>query len=143
MDDAADIETAKVRQGLFRHIENDSSADVAYDTAHDFQVRMGLGYIRVGSGFCDPMSFDQELKIMEVENPFSIYRDPFSKAADGSDMNYAFAVEDLSADEFKEQFPQAEPHSGEEFNSIGHNKSLWAPGDTIRVAEYFSKNLRK
>ncbi|MBK7892894.1 MAG: hypothetical protein IPJ84_19180 [Bdellovibrionales bacterium] len=42
VDDKADIETAKILQGIIRHVENSSDADVAYDTAFDSAVRTWL-----------------------------------------------------------------------------------------------------
>ena len=41
--DGSDVDKAETIKGLLRHIETNSNADVAYDTANDFQVRMGWG----------------------------------------------------------------------------------------------------
>jgi hypothetical protein len=45
-DDNADVEVAEVFNGMIRHIEYISDADVAYDTACENQVSYGEGYIR-------------------------------------------------------------------------------------------------
>jgi len=47
VDDQADIEVAEVFDGIVRHIEYISDADVAYDTACENQVTYGEGYIRI------------------------------------------------------------------------------------------------
>jgi len=46
-DDHADIEVAEIFNGMVRHIEYISDADVAYDTACENQVSYGEGYIRI------------------------------------------------------------------------------------------------
>ena len=47
VDDKADVEVAEIFDGLVRHIEYISDADVAYDTACENQVSYGEGYIRL------------------------------------------------------------------------------------------------
>ena len=46
-DDHADVEVAEIFNGMVRHIEYISDADVAYDTACENQVSYGEGYIRI------------------------------------------------------------------------------------------------
>ncbi len=62
VDDDADIEVAEIFDGMIRHIEYISDADVAYDTACDNQVTYGEGYIRILTEYCDETSFDQDIK---------------------------------------------------------------------------------
>jgi len=47
VDDKADPETAEVLQGIVRHIEVSSHADVAYDNAFFHCVAGGFGYWRI------------------------------------------------------------------------------------------------
>ena len=47
VDDKADVDVAEVFNGMIRHIEYISDADVAYDTACENQVAYGEGYIRL------------------------------------------------------------------------------------------------
>ena len=49
-DDKADVDVADVFNGVIRHIEYISDADVAYDTACDNQVTFGEGYFRIFDG---------------------------------------------------------------------------------------------
>lgn len=76
VDDKADTEVADIFDGLMRHIEYISDADVAYDTACENQVAYGEGYIRLLTEYCDSDSFDQDIKIGRVRNSFSVYMDP-------------------------------------------------------------------
>src|SRR3990167_10260513 len=47
VDDAADVDTAKIFQGLIRHIEEKSNAQVAYITGGESATKIGLGYFRI------------------------------------------------------------------------------------------------
>ena len=58
VDDAADPETAEVFNGLIRHIEQSSDAEVAYDTALDFAVTGGFGYFRINTRYAADDGFD-------------------------------------------------------------------------------------
>jgi hypothetical protein len=62
-DDEADVEVAEIFDGIVRHIEYMSDADVAYDTACENQVTYGEGYIRILTEYCRDDSFDQDVKI--------------------------------------------------------------------------------
>lgn len=139
VDDLADVETAKVYQGLIRHIEYNSNADVAYDHAFDGAVRSGRGFFRILADYVSPESFDQELLIKKINNHFSVYMDPTSVEPDGSDAEWAFIFEDLTEDEFKFRFPKAELSSMNDWQSIGDKVSGWISKDFVRVAEYFYK----
>ena len=100
VDGGADVATAGIINGLIRNIEQTSSADVAYDTASDFAVSMGFGYFRVDVDFADDDTFNQDIRIERIANPFNVFGDPYSEAADSSDWNSAFLVKMLSKDEF-------------------------------------------
>ena len=63
VDDGADVQTAQIFAGLIRHIEEQSSAKIAYQTAGESAVTMGLGFFRIVSEYVSPDSFSQELVI--------------------------------------------------------------------------------
>jgi len=137
VDDKADVKTAKVLQGIIRYIENNSNADIAYDTAFEGTVIKGFGYYRVLTDFCDPYSFDQDLLIKKVPDDFKVYLDPFHKEPDGSDAKWGFIFDDISKDTFKADYPKAEMSSMDDWESIGDRTSQWVKRDSVRVAEYF------
>lgn len=142
VDDNADVETAKVLQGMARHIEYASDADTAYDTAFKYTTRGGFGFFRILTEYCDPKSFKQDLRIGTIKNPFSVYMDPHFKMPDGSDQNWAFITEDVDRDEYKAKFPKSELSSMSNWEGLGDTKFAWASGETVRIAEYFYKEFR-
>ena len=132
--DGSDEETAEVLQGLIRHIEYNSGADAAYDTAFFHAAVGGFGYFRVTTEYSDPLSFDQEIKIQRVRNPFTVYLDPHAKEPDFSDAEFAFVVETMSKEAFKEAYPKAELSAMQDWTSTGDG---WVADDSCRVAEYW------
>ena len=108
VDDGADPATAEVFNGLIRHIEQSSDAEVAYDTALDFAVTGGFGYFRINTRYAADDGFDQDIAIERVANPFSIYGDPEGAAADSSDWNTAFVVDSLPRAAFAARWKGAE-----------------------------------
>lgn len=131
VDDGADKETAEIFNGVIRHIEANSSADTAYDTAAEFAVDAGLGYWRVTTDYADENSFDQEIYIKAIRNPLNVLLGPHDEA-DGSDAPYGFIFEDMPCDEFDSKWPDAERDSWPQDTS-----TAWLSKDTVRVAEYY------
>ena len=137
-DDKGDVEVAEIFDGIVRHIEYISDADVAYDTACDCQVAYGEGYIRVLTEYCKEDSFDQDLRIGRVRNAFSIYMDPTIQDPCGSDAEWCFITEDVTKQEYERLFPDAEPISSIMSQGVGDQSlSQWLSQDTVRIAEYF------
>jgi hypothetical protein len=137
-DDNADVQIAEIFNGVVRHIEYMSDADVAYDTACDNQVTYGEGYIRLLTEYCNDETFDQDIKIGRVRNAFSVYMDPTIQDPCGSDAKWCFITEDILKTEYEEMFPDATPISTLTSQGVGNESmSQWLSEDTIRIAEYF------
>jgi hypothetical protein len=137
-DDKADVQVAEIYDGMVRHIEYLSDADVAYDTACENQVTYGEGYIRVLTEYCNENSFDQDLKIGRVRNSFSVYMDPMSQDPTGADACWCFITQDMTKEEYERDFPGAAPISSILASGVGDQYlSQWLDEDTIRIAEYF------
>ncbi len=137
-DDQADVAVAEVFDGIIRHIEYMSDADVAYDTACDNQVTYGEGYIRILTEYNREDSFDQDLRIGRIRNSFSVYMDPTIQDPCGSDAQWCFITEDVVKADYERMFPDAAPISSILARGIGDQSlSMWLAENTIRIAEYF------
>ena len=137
-DDHADIEVAEIFNGMVRHIEYISDADVAYDTACENQVSYGEGYIRILTEYCDENTFDQDIKIGRVRNSFSVYMDPTIQDPTGADAKWCFITEDISRDDYERMYPDSAPITTLQTLGVGdQNLSQWLTEDTIRVADYY------
>lgn len=134
--DGAKIEEAKVWAGLIRDIENKSNADYAYDTAGESAVKMGWGYARIFGDYISPDSFEQELLIRAIRNPFTVYDDPTAVLPTGADRDWLLITEEMKRQKYKRLYPKADnaewTHGG-----TGDNIRLWESKEKIRLAEYY------
>ena len=137
MNNESDEKVAEILTGICRHIENQSDADAAYDHAFEYCVKMGWGYWRVTTDYVREDSFDQEIYIRPVENPFTVYFDPNSVLPDGSDAERVLITTVISKDVFKTMYPDAEVDQGFSSRGTGDTESEWVTKEDIRVAEYF------
>lgn len=138
VDDKADVEVAEIFNGMIRHIQYISDADVAYDTACENQVTFGEGYIRILTDYCDDNTFDQDIKIGRVRNSFSVYMDPLIQDPCGMDAKWCFITEDITREEYDRLYPNASPISTLETLGVGDQSiSQWINENTVRIAEYF------
>ena len=134
VDGQSDPETAEILNGMIRAIEADSSAESAYDWAAEYAATMGWGYWRVTTDYADDVSCDQVIKIERIRNPFGVYVDPAAKQQDGSDMRYAFIVEQMPRAAFDKQYPDA---TGEWSEGGEETKEWWWNEEHVRIAEYW------
>jgi hypothetical protein len=139
----ADYKIAQVLEGITRHIEVNSNADTAYDTAFDYAVRMGWGYWRINTKYVSEDSFDQEIYIDAIDNPFTVYFDPNSVRPDGSDAERCLVTTLLSKTIFKEMYPDADDGANFTHRSTGDNAASWVTKEDIRIAEYFHVTREK
>lgn len=138
VDDHADPEVAEIFDGLIRHIEYISDADVAYDTACEAQVTFGEGYFRVLTDYCDDDTFDQEIKIGRIRNSFGVFLDPFAQDPTGADAKWGFITQDLSHDDYERTWPDAKVVSSLTAEGVGDaSLGAWLGDKTVRIAEYF------
>jgi hypothetical protein len=134
VDDLADSDTADIIDGVIRNIQHVSDCETVYDTAARNAISAGIGWIRVLTEHADYDSFDQEIKIDRILNPFSVLLDPNAMRVDGSDAEYGFILDEISKEEFERLYPD------EDISSFDNaNASNWIVGDNVIVAEYFYK----
>ncbi len=126
-------EVAKAIEGLFRHIEYQSRAQIAYDTALESAARLGIGWIRIHPEVVNPELNHQEIRIKRVHDALSIVGDPDWTEPDGSDMQYVFAETQMSKRAFADKYPKADQATWQ------GNKGPqgWFSDKSMRIAEYF------
>src|SRR5690606_27543053 len=98
----------------------------------------GIGYIRVAIEYAHDDTFDRELRIERVANPFAVYGDPDSTAADSSDWNCAFVMDMMSKKAFQNRYKNAEPVDWDSTGYAGLGEP-WITEDSVMVAEYWTR----
>jgi hypothetical protein len=131
----ASIEVAKTLKGLCRHIEVNSDADNAYDLAFSFAITMGFGYFRLYTDYIRDDSFDQDIYVGQIENPFTVYFDPNSSLPDGSDSERCLVTDLMTKKMFRKQYPGAQDQGFRE-TGTGEMQNEWVTKEDIRLAEY-------
>ena len=133
--DGSDEEVADILGGIIRNIQNQSDAETCYDTAAQNAIMSGFGWIRIGTRYAEHDSFEQEIFIDRILNPFSVYMDPMSTRMDGSDAEFIMTFEEIDKDVFEEDYEHISP------DSIGSDaRDSWFRDNTVRVVEYYYKD---
>jgi hypothetical protein len=133
---------ADVLKGMVRSIEAESDATFSYVKAGMNVAQAGQGGWRIESYYEDDGSFDQCLRISPIMDPFGLMIDPFCKRPDKSDMAYGFVFERMSKDAFKAAYPDATPVDFDSVNADpSGNRFQWVVGDSIRTAEYWTRQV--
>lgn len=129
--DGADEEVAEILNGLIKNIEYSSNADSAYDTAVNFATAMGFGYFRVTTDYCNAKSFDQDIKISRIANPFSVHFDYASREPDGSDAERVMIETLIERKVFRQNYPKSNIDSGLKLDSE------WVRAEEVLIGEYY------
>jgi hypothetical protein len=87
--------------------------------------------------YCRDDSFDQDLYIAPIDNPFSVYFDPASVWPDGSDAEECLITDMISKRAFRAQYPGKDDGSNFRVTGVGDGVGDWLNSDEIRVAEYY------
>lgn len=136
VDDKADVKTAKTINGLLRHIQYSSRADIAYDGSLEAAASSSFGFFRFITQYCEPDSFEQEIVVKPVLDPFTVYG-VITPNCLGRPVEWAFVIERIPRDEFKRQRPDSKAADlqlgSEELQSAGG----WFGEDDVQVAEYW------
>lgn len=134
--DGADVDLANKIGGLIRHIEQRSEGATAYDIGGESAVKMGWGYWRILSEYIAEDSFEQELKIAPIRNPFTVYMDPSSILPAGEDAEWCIITEVMKRSEFERKYPDENETEWRD-GGQGDMSLDWQTKEEIRLAEYF------
>ena len=135
-DSAANKDTAEVIEGMIRHIENKSDASSVYEAATESAAASSIGYWRIRADYAEGDTFDQELKIERVFNPFAVFLDPFAKDPTRKDARYGFIVAEMPKEDFEAEYPDAKVIDITGEHRV-QNFEQWATAEKVVVAEYF------
>jgi hypothetical protein len=138
VDGGADIKRSEINQGVIRHIEYTSNADIAYDTAVNSAAAIGFGFWRLITEYESPMSFDQVIRYQRIRDSLKVFMDPASTEADGSDQKRCAIIRDVPRREFKRQYPDAEMATSTAIGLLGQQvQQGWMNENYVREVEYY------
>jgi len=146
--DGANEDTAEIIQGVLRHLEVVSDADLIYDYCYDMMLRIGWSDWAITPRYVSDKSFDQEPRLELVENPFMLYMSPIRNTI-GQDPLWCHCVQDMSKDEYKEQFGKLKNDDDNPMVKLdfptnwGNAEPDWVTKDGVRIAEYWWLELKR
>lgn len=137
-DSEASESVAEVIEGLTRHIEYRSDGSTVYERAAESAAQCGMGYFRILTEYESDDSFNQEILLESIENPFSVYVDPEARASTRADASYMFISTPMSLPDFEAAYPDA---TAVDVDIDGDTDGLeyWRESGEVIVAEYFWK----
>ncbi len=135
-------EIAEIRQGLIRNIESVSNADQAYDWGGMYAITSGFGCWEVATEYTDDDTFEQDIIIKRIENPYAVFFDCAARSLDRSDARRAWVIEAMPRSEFKAKYPKAELVDFDSIAARGASYNGWFDRDTVRVAAYWHKKRK-
>lgn len=141
-DNEATKETAEVLEGLIRHIEYRSDASSVYEQTAESAAGCSIGWFRIVNEWEDEDSFDQEILIKRIRNPFSVYIDPNAEMPTREDAEWGFITERMTRREFEKKFP-GKSAVDVEHDDITDGLENWHTGDAVIIAEYYWKEYRE
>lgn len=141
-DGSASPDTAEVFEGLIRQIEDQSDASSVYEAATESAAACGVGHWRVRAQYADGDTFDQEIVIERIHNPFGVFWDPNAKDPTRKDARFCFIAESLHRDRFAELYPGKQAADATSDNRPAFIEH-WCSNDNVTVAEYFWIEDRK
>ena len=144
-DGAATIDNAKIYTGLIRSIEAHSDASAAYIGASETSVECGIGHFRIVTEYSTDDTFEQDIRVRRIPDPFAVTWDPHSIEQTRSDAQYCFVEESIDVETYKARWPKAslydfESNQGSATNGVYND---WFQHRTVRVAEYWTKTPKK
>jgi Phage P22-like portal protein len=131
----ADVDIADIIQGIVRHIEVNSDAELAYDGAHEQVVRTGYqGSWRIISDYAREDGDAQEIFIVPIRNNFSVYWQP---GVPNDKAGWCLIIFDIPWETYKEDYKESQIASLADFTATGNSAPDWATKEYVRVCEFF------
>ena len=135
-DNPATEDIAEIYAGIIRAVENKHDATSIYEAAAESAAQCGIGHFRVRPDYCTHDSFEQELLIERIPNPFAVFWDPLAKDPTRKDARYCFIAEEIHKDDFAKQYPDKTlTDITSDHRPAGVEQ--WVRGEHVTIAEYF------
>ena len=140
-DSAADKLTAEAMEGIIRHIQYRSDASSVFERAAESAASCGMGFFRILAEYEREDSFNQDIRVETIHNPFSVYFDPDAMMPTREDAEWVLITEIMDVDEFNEEYPDkaSVPVAND---GVTDHLQYWRTGNKVTIAEYYWKEYK-
>lgn len=139
-DEKGSDEMCTIMQGMIRHIERISDAERAYLSAggQNGALVPGFGFVKLCTKAREK-SFEQDIFIEEVKDPFKVMPEFTAKRSDFSDAKFWFEFDNLSKDSYRDQYPDSKLASVN-WHATGDG---WLMPHEVRIVTYWYTQIRR
>jgi hypothetical protein len=138
IDSGTDPERAEIYQAVAKSIQRESLVENVMDLAFDDMLSCGMGFSLVETDYESPYSFDQQINVRDIEDPFSVFIDMSHKKLDMSDMAYGGFLFPMPRSQYKEEYPNEEENSFPEYDSNVN----YCDKDNICLCQYYKADYK-
>lgn len=135
--EGGDKATASTMEGLGRNIIQVSDFDTVSDYAGEYQVGAGMGAWRIVTEYQDE-SFDQDILVRAIPDPFNLYWDPSSVDPMHRDADDWCLLDSMANTAFDEKYGDIKATDFED-NLAFSDEADWRSGEVTRICEYHWK----
>lgn len=134
-----DKPSAEALEGIARNIWQVSDGDTIIDYAAEYVVFAGMGAWRVEVDYATDDSFDQDVRVKPIANPFCLYADPAASDVLKRDAMDWMLVSRVPKLEYERRWPNAKASNFDatEFD----DDEEWESDGRVRICEYWYKEL--
>jgi len=142
-DEDVPVETAEARAALVKNISLNSDAKSVYQQAFWQSIVGGYGAYRIGTEYVSNMSFDQEIKFYDFDDPNKCYWDISAKSKCKTDGMYSGFKTRISRKRFRDQWGKdVESQIGT--SSITEDSTMaFADDDSITQVDDYTREPQK
>jgi len=134
-DGLAKKEIGEIFGGMIRYIQNRSEAKAAFALAADQMASCGVGAVRVITEYADETTFNQECRIVQIDDGVSVIWDPDARLPTREDAMWCLVPVDMSHAKFEKKYPDVPLADFTTYDRHG----FWYGSDFVRVGEYWEK----
>ena len=142
----ATMEQAKYYQGIIRHIEYVSQADMCRENALEYSTGGGFGHYRIVTRFVDPSEpdpFAQDIFLEPIVDPKTVLWDPavFKRLNFREDARWCQVSVRLTWEEYRDRFPNAQHTEWDP--AMSSDWGDWADSEGVWVCEYWRVEIKR
>lgn len=142
-DSTADVQIARIREGIIADSEYQSNSDYIYVEAATSNVTCGYGAWRVRTRYTEENPFIQEFYDELIDNPFTVVMDRHAKCPIYSDAGHGWIIGKMPVEDFKKEYPGKRLPGDSLSPGEGLTYQNWFDDETVTVAEYFTRTKVK
>jgi len=142
-DSTADVQIARIREGIIADSEYQSNSDYIYVEAATSNVTCGYGAWRIRTRYTEENPFIQEFYDELIPNPFTVVMDRHAVCPIYSDAGHGYILSKMPRDDFEKKYPKAKVPGDSLPVGEGLSYQNWFDTETVTVAEYFVRKKHK